>query len=102
MAGEEVLRGGSTEGRAPVTPITTRSRPFERTSKRRKGYPSETRVKRAPGNSWRTIKGGEAGLLAVSRVRSISALLVEQLLQSSGQDLLFRHPLSSCRSEPYC
>ncbi|MBX7528025.1 SEC-C domain-containing protein [Qipengyuania sp. 1NDH10] len=38
---------------------TTRSRPFERTSKRRKGFPSETRVKRGH----RTIKNGEVELL---------------------------------------
>ena len=37
----------------------TRFRPFERTSKRRKGFPSETRVKRGA----RTIKGGEIELL---------------------------------------
>ena len=39
--------------------ITTRFRPFERTSKRRKGFPSETRVKRGA----RTIKGGKIELL---------------------------------------
>jgi hypothetical protein len=38
--------------RAKTIP-STRSRPFERTSKRRKGYPSETRVKRGV----RTIRG---------------------------------------------
>jgi len=38
---------------------TTRSPAFERTSKRRKGYPSETRVKRG----LRSIKGGEIELL---------------------------------------
>ncbi|MBO9517528.1 MAG: SEC-C domain-containing protein [Porphyrobacter sp.] len=39
--------------------MPTRSPAFERTSKRRKGYPSETRVKRGH----RTIKGGEIELL---------------------------------------
>ena len=41
------------------TPITTRSPAFERTSKRRKGYPSETRVKRGV----RSINGGAIELL---------------------------------------
>ncbi|WP_082553878.1 SEC-C metal-binding domain-containing protein [Altererythrobacter sp. Root672] len=41
------------------TKTPTRSPAFERTSKRRKGYPSETRVKRGQ----RTIKGGEIELL---------------------------------------
>ncbi|GLQ19198.1 SEC-C metal-binding domain-containing protein [Algimonas porphyrae] len=41
-------------------PSTTKTaRPFERTSKRRKGFPSETRVKRGH----RTIKGGEIELI---------------------------------------
>ena len=39
--------------------ITTRFRRFERTSKRRKGFPSETRVKRGA----RTVKGGQIELL---------------------------------------
>jgi hypothetical protein len=43
----------------PSTPIPTRCRAFERTSKRRKGFPSETRVKRGV----RTIRGGEVELL---------------------------------------
>ena len=37
----------------------TRSRPFERTLKRHKGFPSETRVKRGQ----RTIRNGDVELL---------------------------------------
>ncbi|WP_379548333.1 SEC-C metal-binding domain-containing protein [Qipengyuania sp. DSG2-2] len=43
--------------------ITTRSRPFERISKRRKGFPSETRVKRSRKGHLRTIRGGEIELV---------------------------------------
>ena len=46
-------------GRLPCPRTTTRGPAFERTSKRRKGYPSETRVKRGH----RTIKGGQIELL---------------------------------------
>ena len=42
---------------------TTTAPAFERTSKRRKGFPSETRVKRGPKGSWRTIRNGEVELL---------------------------------------
>jgi hypothetical protein len=42
---------------APSTP--TPRRRFEPTSKRRRGYPSQARVKRGP----RSIKGGEVELL---------------------------------------
>ena len=43
--------------------ITTTAPAFERTSKRRKGFPSETRVKRGPKDYWRTIRNGEVELL---------------------------------------
>ncbi|MEM1035414.1 MAG: SEC-C metal-binding domain-containing protein [Pseudomonadota bacterium] len=39
--------------------MSTKCHPFERTSKRRKGFPSETRVKRGQ----RSVKGGEKELL---------------------------------------
>jgi uncharacterized protein YecA (UPF0149 family) len=43
----------------PRRQIQKRRCPFESMSKRRKGYPSETRVKRGP----RTIRGGEVELV---------------------------------------
>ncbi|MEL7231346.1 MAG: SEC-C metal-binding domain-containing protein [Pseudomonadota bacterium] len=39
--------------------MSTKCHPFERTSKRRKGFPSETRVKRGQ----RSVKGGEKELI---------------------------------------
>jgi uncharacterized protein YecA (UPF0149 family) len=54
------LRERATDNRRYQCHATTKTNPaFERTSKRRKGFPSETRVKRG----LRTIKGGQVELL---------------------------------------